>query len=146
MRPAHRPVQRPVHRWAAVAAGTPLLVAGPVAAPAWPTQDRDVSGNSDIGQTTTVSGTALRQQQLIGRTFLALGYALVCMLGVAAIALFLSTVVDTPLGAALGTMAVLVARRCCKAVTSWCCSARAGPTSSTDRVVGHDGRRHAQPP
>ena len=31
------------------------------------------------------------------------------MLGVAAIALFLSTVVDTPLGAAMGTMAVLVA-------------------------------------
>ena len=31
------------------------------------------------------------------------------MLGVAAIALFLSTVVDSPLGAALGTMAVLVA-------------------------------------
>ena len=31
------------------------------------------------------------------------------MLGVAAVALFLSTVVDTPLGAALGTMAVLVA-------------------------------------
>ena len=49
------------------------------------------------------------QQQLIGRTFLALGYAMLCMLGVAAIALFLSTVVDTPLGAALGTMAVLVA-------------------------------------
>ena len=43
-----------------------------------------------------VSGTALSQDQLIGRTFLALGYALLCMLGVAAIALFLSTVVDTP--------------------------------------------------
>jgi ABC-2 type transport system permease protein len=66
-------------------------------------------GNGDIGQTTTVSGTALSQQQLIGRTFLALGYALLCMLGVAAIALFLSTVVDSPLGAAMGTMAVLVA-------------------------------------
>ena len=66
-------------------------------------------GNGDIGQTTTVSGTALSQQQLIGRTFLALCYALLCMLGVAAIALFLSTVVDSPLGAAMGTMAVLVA-------------------------------------
>jgi ABC-2 type transport system permease protein len=61
------------------------------------------------GATTTVSGTPLTQQELIIRTFLALAYALLCMLGVAAIALFLSTVVDTPLAAALGTMAVLVA-------------------------------------
>jgi len=61
------------------------------------------------GATTTVSGTPLTQQELVIRTFLALGYALLCMLGVAAIALFLSTVVDTPLAAALGTMAVLVA-------------------------------------
>ncbi len=37
------------------------------------------------------------------------GYAMLCMLGVAAIALFLSTVVRSPLGAALGTMALLVA-------------------------------------
>ncbi|MEO7745094.1 MAG: ABC transporter permease [Actinomycetota bacterium] len=66
-------------------------------------------GNSDIGTATTVSGTALTQQQLIGRTLLALGYALLSMLGVAAIALFLSTVADSPLGAALGTLAVLVA-------------------------------------
>jgi ABC-2 type transport system permease protein len=67
-------------------------------------------GNGQVGAaTTTVSGTPLSQQELVGRTFLALGYALLCMLGVAAIALFLSTVVDTPLGAALGTMAVLIA-------------------------------------
>ncbi len=66
-------------------------------------------GNSDIGATTTVSGTTMTQQELILRTVLALGYALLSMLGVAAIALFLSTVVDTPLGAALGTLAVLVA-------------------------------------
>jgi ABC-2 type transport system permease protein len=66
-------------------------------------------GNSDIGATTTVSGTTMTQQELILRTLIALGYALLSMLGVAAIALFLSTVVDTPLGAALGTLAVLVA-------------------------------------
>jgi ABC-2 type transport system permease protein len=66
-------------------------------------------GSGDIGQTTTVSGSSLSQEQMIGRTLLALGYALLCMLGVASIALFLSTVVDSPLGAALGTMAVLVA-------------------------------------
>jgi ABC-2 type transport system permease protein len=61
------------------------------------------------GATTTVSGTPLTQQELILRTFLALAYALLCMLGVAAIALFLSTAASSPLGAALGTMAVLVA-------------------------------------
>ena len=33
----------PAHRWAAVAAGTALLVVGPVAIQAWPAQDRDVS-------------------------------------------------------------------------------------------------------
>ena len=66
-------------------------------------------GNSEIGATTTVSGTTMTQQELILRTLLALAYALLSMLGVAAIALFLSTVVDTPLGAALGTLAVLVA-------------------------------------
>ncbi len=43
------------------------------------------------------------------RTLLALGYAMLCMLGVAAIALFLSTVTDSPLGAALGALAVLIA-------------------------------------
>ena len=47
--------------------------------------------------------------ELVGRTFLALGYAMLCMLGVAAVALFLSTVTESPLGAALGTMALLVA-------------------------------------
>ncbi len=59
--------------------------------------------------TTSVSGSGLSQQELIARTFLALGYAMLCMLGVAAIALFLSTVVRSPLAAALGTLAVLVA-------------------------------------
>ena len=43
------------------------------------------------------------------RTMLALAYAMLCMLGVAAIALFLSTVTDSPLGAALGSLAVLIA-------------------------------------
>jgi hypothetical protein len=33
----------PVQRWAAVAAGTLLLVAGPIAVRAWPAQDQDVS-------------------------------------------------------------------------------------------------------
>lgn len=58
---------------------------------------------------TSVSGTSLSTAELVGRTFLALGYAMLCMLGVAAIALFLSTVASSSLGAALGTMAVFVA-------------------------------------
>jgi ABC-2 type transport system permease protein len=57
----------------------------------------------------SVSGSPLSTPELVGRTFLALGYAMLCMLGVAAVALFLSTVTESPLGAALGTMALLIA-------------------------------------
>lgn len=57
---------------------------------------------------TSVSGTSLSTPELVGRTLLALGYAMLCMLGVAAIALFASTVADSPLGAAMATMAVLI--------------------------------------
>lgn len=59
--------------------------------------------------TTSVSGSSLSTTELAARTGLALAYAMLCMLGVAAIALFLSTVADSPLGAALGTMAVFIA-------------------------------------
>ena len=41
---------------------------------------------------------ACRSQELVLRTLLALAYAMLCMLGVASIALFLSTVTDSPLG------------------------------------------------
>ena len=57
----------------------------------------------------SVSGTSLSTQELLWRTLLALVYAMLSMLGVAAIALFLSTVVESPLAAALGTLAVLIA-------------------------------------
>ncbi|WP_197026054.1 ABC transporter permease [Nocardioides sp. URHA0020] len=57
--------------------------------------------------TTSVSGSGLSTQEMALRTLLALAYAMLCMLGVAAIALFLSTVVRSPLSAALGTMGVL---------------------------------------
>ncbi|MCW2816855.1 MAG: transporter permease [Nocardioides sp.] len=57
---------------------------------------------------TSVSGSSLSTPELVGRTFLALAYAILCMLGVATIALFLSTAVSSSLGAALGTMAVFV--------------------------------------
>ena len=61
------------------------------------------------GATTSVSGSGLSTPELVVRTLLALGYAMFCMLGVAAIALFLSTVVRSPLAAALGTMGFLIA-------------------------------------
>jgi ABC-2 type transport system permease protein len=58
--------------------------------------------------TTTFSGTSLTTPQLVERTGLALAYALLSMLGVAAVALFLSTVVRSPLAAAMGTLALLI--------------------------------------
>jgi ABC-2 type transport system permease protein len=56
----------------------------------------------------SVSGTPLTTSQVAWRTGLALAYAILSMLGVAAIALFLSTVVESPLAAAMGTLAVLI--------------------------------------
>ena len=58
---------------------------------------------------TSVSGTSLTAQQIAGRTLLAIGYVAVSMLGVAAFALFFSTLTDSPLGATMGALAVLVA-------------------------------------
>jgi ABC-2 type transport system permease protein len=57
----------------------------------------------------SVSGSPMSTPELVGRTLLALAYAMLCMLGVAAVALFLSTMTESPLGAALGTLAVLIA-------------------------------------
>lgn len=56
----------------------------------------------------SVSGTSLTTGQLAGRTLLAVGYITVSMCGVAAFALFFSTFTDSPLGATLGALAVLV--------------------------------------
>jgi ABC-2 type transport system permease protein len=58
---------------------------------------------------TSVSGTSLTPDEITGRTLLAIGYVAVSMLGVAAFALFLSTLTDSPLGATMGALAVLVA-------------------------------------
>jgi ABC-2 type transport system permease protein len=57
---------------------------------------------------TSVSGTSLTPQELGGRTFLAIGYVAISMLGVAAFALFFSTLTDSPLGTTMGALAVLV--------------------------------------
>ena len=58
--------------------------------------------------TTTISGTPLTAPQLLLRTVLMLGYIGWSMLGVASVSLFLSTLTDSPLAAALGGLAVLV--------------------------------------
>jgi ABC-2 type transport system permease protein len=68
-------------------------------------------GAAAVGQpggVTSLSGVTLTPQQLTVRLLGAVGYVVVSMLGVAAIALFLSTLTDSSLGAALGALAVLV--------------------------------------
>ena len=61
-----------------------------------------------VGGGTSVSGTSLTQQELAGRSLMAIGYVTASMLGVAAFGLFFSTLTDSPLAAALGALAVLV--------------------------------------
>lgn len=62
----------------------------------------DVAANS-------LSGTALTPAEILLRTAGAVAFIAVSMLGVAAIALFLSTITDSSLGAALGAVAALIA-------------------------------------
>jgi len=57
----------------------------------------------------SVSGTILTPGQVAVRTVLAIGYITLSMLGVAAMALFLSTLTDSPLAATLGALAFLIA-------------------------------------
>jgi ABC-2 type transport system permease protein len=57
---------------------------------------------------TSVSGSTLTPTQIALRTVLAIGYVAFSMLGVAGIALFLSTLTDSSLGASLGALAVLI--------------------------------------
>lgn len=61
------------------------------------------------GGITSLSGISLSPAQLVLRLAGAIGYIAVSMLGVGAIALFLSTLTDSALGAALGALAALVA-------------------------------------
>jgi ABC-2 type transport system permease protein len=58
---------------------------------------------------TALSGTSLTSADIVERTLLAIGYVAVSMLGVAAFALFFSTLTDSPLAAMLGALAVLIA-------------------------------------
>jgi ABC-2 type transport system permease protein len=58
---------------------------------------------------TSVSGTDLSSTEIAWRTLLAIGYVAVSMLGVAAFALFFSTLTDSPMAAMLGALGILVA-------------------------------------
>jgi ABC-2 type transport system permease protein len=57
---------------------------------------------------TSVSGTSLTSGQITARTLIAIGYVAFSMLGVAAVALFLSTVTDSALSASMGALAILI--------------------------------------
>jgi ABC-2 type transport system permease protein len=63
---------------------------------------------SDAAATITLSGTSLTPGQLAIRTILTILYVGWSMLGVASVALFLSTITDSALAAALGALAVLI--------------------------------------
>jgi ABC-2 type transport system permease protein len=67
---------------------------------------------------TSLSGAPLTLLQLAERVTWAVAFITVSMLGVAAIALFLSTVADSALGAAIGALAVLVASEVLVALNS----------------------------
>jgi len=82
---------------AAAGAGTGLAGQAPTA------------GQAAGGAVTSLSGAPLSLLQVTERTAGAIAFITVSMLGVAAIALFLSTITDSALGSALGALAALVA-------------------------------------
>jgi len=67
------------------------------------------AGQAAGGAVTSLSGAPLSLLQVTERTAGAIAFITVSMLGVAAIALFLSTITDSALGSALGALAALVA-------------------------------------
>lgn len=83
--------------------GIMLFGAQPVAA-----TPRGLTTSSLAAGATTLSGTAMTPADIALRTLGAVSFIVVSMLGVGAIALFLSTVTDSALGAALGALAALV--------------------------------------
>ncbi len=65
-------------------------------------------GTAPLATTTTMSGTPLTPEDLAVRTVLMVLYIGWSMLGVASLSLFLSTLTDSALGAAMGGLALLV--------------------------------------
>ncbi|QIK65535.1 ABC transporter permease subunit [Nocardioides sp. HDW12B] len=66
-------------------------------------------GDGTAAGVTGVSGTTLTTADLVQRTLLSIVYVALSMLGVAALALLLSTMSDSPLAAAMGALAFLIA-------------------------------------
>jgi ABC-2 type transport system permease protein len=101
---------------------TGVLILGPSRAAAVGTAPGGISGSIAPGAggsptaglqpgaaVTSLSGAPLTTLELAERVLGAMAFITVSMLGVAAIAIFLSTLTDSALGAALGSLAVLVA-------------------------------------
>lgn len=61
------------------------------------------------GGITSLSGVVLTPAELAERTALTVGYLALCMLALGAVGLFFSTLTDSPLAAALGVLAFVVA-------------------------------------
>ncbi len=72
-------------------------------------EGRLLLGDAPATGTVSLSGSTLTSEDLSWRTALAIGYVVVSMLGVAAVALFFSTLTTSSLGAALGTIGLLIA-------------------------------------
>lgn len=68
-----------------------------------------LGGGDASGLVTGISGSTLSTAQLAERTLMSIAYVSLSMLGVAALGLFLSTVTDSALGAALGALVFLIA-------------------------------------
>ncbi len=66
-------------------------------------------GDAPATGVVSVSGTTFTEAEMVQRTALAFAYVVLAMLGVAAIALLLSTLTDSAVAAALGTIGFLIA-------------------------------------
>ena len=86
-----------------------LLAVIIVAVTGWACGSLLLGHHSAAQATISVSGTTVAPKNVLARTVIAMLYVTVSMLGVASLALFLSTVTDSPLGASLGALAFLVA-------------------------------------
>ena len=86
-----------------------VLLAVLVVAAVSAVEGRLLLGDAPTTGTVSLSGSTLTPQDMGLRTVLALGYVVVSMLGVAAVALFFSTLTTSSIGAALGTIGLLVA-------------------------------------
>jgi ABC-2 type transport system permease protein len=95
-------------RAAAVGQPAPGATAGAGSGAASSSASAPTAGIQTGGSATSLSGAPLTTLQLFERVAGAVAFITVSMLGVAAIALFISTITDSALGSALGSLAVLV--------------------------------------